>query len=216
MNKNLHHYRKTYTRGCLLENEISQNPFILFQNWFEEVEKTLNNNPLEVNAMNVSTIGEDGFPKNRIVLLKEYNKEGFIFYTNYTSEKGHSLEKKPHLCISFFWPALERQVIIKGTAQKTSEEMATAYFKSRPRGSQLGAWASNQSSEIASREVLEKCLKELETKYEGQEIPKPDFWGGFTVIPKDFEFWQGRPNRLHDRIYYYKENSDWKFKRLAP
>ncbi len=216
MNKNLFSYRKTYQKGHLLESEIPENPFILFQNWFEEVEKTLKNSPLEINAMNVSTIGEDGFPKNRIVLLKEYDTSGFTFYTNYTSEKAKSLEKNPNICISFFWPAQEHQVIIKGIAVKTSEEKAREYFNSRPRGSQLGAWASNQSSEIASREILEKCLQELETEYEGQEIPKPDFWGGFKVIPKDFEFWQGRPNRLHDRIYYYKENSQWKFKRLAP
>lgn len=214
MSKNLANYRKNYSKMELLEDTISENPFEQFQLWFEEMEAT--NSNFEVNAMNVSSIGLDGFPKSRIVLLKEYNEEGFIFYTNYSSEKGQSLLNNPNTCLSFFWPDLERQIIIKGTAEKASEDKAIAYFKSRPRESQLGAWASQQSSEIASREILEKTMQELKLEFQDKEVLKPGFWGGFLVKPVSFEFWQGRPNRLHDRILYSKEGKNWTFNRLAP
>lgn len=214
MSKDLANYRRVYSKGKLLEAEIPADPMVLFQDWFEEMEKV--KDLMEVNAMTISTVGLDGFPKNRVVLLKEFNPEGFIFYTNYTSDKGRSLANNPNICLSFFWPELERQVVIRGIAEKSSEEKANEYFHSRPRGSQLGAWASAQSSEIASREVLEKCLRELEIKFKDKEIPKPDYWGGYLVKPVNFEFWQGRPNRLHDRIFYTRENDQWTFKRLAP
>lgn len=214
MNKNLANYRRVYSRGVLLEVEIPQDPLELFRHWFEEMEATKDS--IEVNAMTIATIGLDGFPKSRVVLLKEFGPEGFVFYTNFNSEKGISLANNPNICLSFFWHDMERQVIIKGKAKKASEEMAIEYFNSRPRGSQLGAWASNQSSEIASREVLEKCLKELETKFEGGIVPKPEYWGGYIVEPLSIEFWQGRPNRLHDRILYVNDNNNWSFKRLAP
>jgi len=214
MGKNLADYRRNYTKGALLENEISNNPFDLFSNWFEEIEAQ--NDANEVNAMTVSTIGDDGFPKSRVVLLKEYDADGFIFYTNYTSEKGVALLQNSHVCLSFFWPVLERQVIIKGIAEKSSEEKAQQYFRSRPRGSQLGAWASNQSSEIASREILERSIQELETRFEGKEIPKPDFWGGYLIKPVSMEFWQGRASRLHDRILFERIAESWNVKRLAP
>ena len=174
------------------------------------------NDSVEANAMTVATIGTDGFPKSRIVLLKEFSEEGFIFFTNYNSEKGLSLLNNSHTCLSFFWAGLERQVIIKGTAEKTSEEKSISYFNSRPRGSQLGAWASNQSSEIESREILTNNLRELELKFKDSDIPKPENWGGFLVRPENFEFWQGRSNRLHDRILYYKDRGSWNLKRLAP
>src|SRR5690606_6096685 len=214
MSKNLANYRRVYSKGQLLESEIPENPMELFEDWFEEIEAIVKT--IEANAMTISTIGPNGFPKNRVVLLKEFSNEGFIFYTNYTSEKGKSLEKNPKICLSFFWPETERQVIIQGIVEKSSKEKAEEYFKSRPRGSQLGAWVSNQSSEISSREVLEKCLRELEIQYKDIEIPKPEFWGGYLVRPVNFEFWQGRPNRLHDRIYYEKESTNWIIKRLAP
>lgn len=197
-----------------MEVEIPDDPMDLFQDWFEEMEKI--KDTIEVNAMTISTVGRDGFPKNRVVLLKEFGKEGFVFYTNYLSEKGKALEANPNICISFFWNETERQVIIQGIAEKYSEEKAIEYFNSRPRGSQLGAWASNQSSEIASREVLEKCLRELENKYKDKEIPKPAYWGGYLIRPLKFEFWQGRPNRLHDRILFEKRDNYWNIKRLAP
>lgn len=221
MSKNLADYRKNYIKGELLESEIPENPLELFQAWFEEMEMVLKyrrekNDSTEVNAMTLATIGLDGFPKSRIVLLKEYSSEGFIFYTNYTSEKGISLLNNPHACLSFFWAGLERQVIIRGIAEKTSEVKAIEYFNSRPRGSQLGALASDQSSKIESREVLDNKLRELEEKYKDNEIPKPEFWGGFLIRPENYEFWQGRSNRLHDRILYSKDKESWNIKRLAP
>lgn len=221
MSKNLADYRKNYIKGELLESEIPENPLDLFKVWFEELEMVLKyrrelNDSVEANAMTVATIGLDGFPKSRVVLLKEFNSEGFIFYTNYTSEKGIALAQNPNICLSFFWAGLERQVIIKGKAEKTSEEKAIEYFKSRPRGSQLGALASNQSSEIASREVLDQKLRELELEFQDRDIPKPENWGGFLIRPENYEFWQGRSNRLHDRIFYSKNRGNWNIKRLAP
>lgn len=214
MIKNLADFRRVYSKGELLEGEIPLDPLILFRDWFEEMEKIKDS--IEVNAMTVSTVGVDGFPKNRVVLLKEFNVDGFVFYTNYKSEKGRSLEINPKISLSFFWPETERQVIIQGITEKFSEEKAIEYFNCRPRGSQLGAWASNQSSEIASRDVLEKCLRELETEYKDKDVPKPEYWGGYLVRPVFYEFWQGRPNRLHDRIVFRKEENSWNIKRLAP
>lgn len=214
MKNKLHDYRKLYEKHQLLENEIPSDPFELFHYWIRETET--NKEVEEINTMTVSTVGLDGYPKSRIILLKEYDREGFVFYTNYLSEKGKAIAENPKICISFFWPTSERQVIIKGIARKTSEEESEEYFRSRPRGSQLGAWASSQSSVIPSREFLKKRLEKLEAEYEGKEIPKPPYWGGYKVYPSEFEFWQGRPNRLHDRIYYTKENDDWQIDRLAP
>ena len=214
MKNKLHDYRKLYQKHELLEEEIPQDPFELFHIWIRETES--NKEVDEVNTMHLSTIGLDGFPMTRVVLLKEYDKEGFVFYTNYESEKGRSIAKSPKVCLSFFWPTSERQVMVKGIAEKTSKEESEAYFQSRPRGSQLGAWASQQSSVIPSREYLQKKLELLEQEYSGKDIPKPVYWGGYKVIPSEFEFWQGRPNRLHDRIYYSKENEGWKMDRLAP
>lgn len=214
MKNKLHDYRKLYEKHQLLEDEIPSDPFELFHYWIRETET--NKEVEEINTMTVSTVGLDGYPKSRVVLLKEYDREGFVFYTNYLSEKGKAIAENPKVCISFFWPTSERQVIIKGIARKTSEEESEEYFRSRPRGSQLGAWASSQSSVIPSREFLKKRLEKLEAEYEGKEIPKPPYWGGYKVYPSEFEFWQGRPNRLHDRIYYSKENELWQIDRLAP
>lgn len=221
MGKNLSDYRKNYIKGELLESEIPENPLELFHVWFDEMEMVLKyrrelNDSVEANAMTVATIGSDGFPKSRIVLLKEFSEEGFTFFTNYNSEKGISLMNNPNTCLSFFWAGLERQVIIKGKAEKISEEKSIAYFNSRPRGSQLGAWASNQSSEIESREILTNNLRKLELKFKDIDIPKPENWGGFLVRAESFEFWQGRSNRLHDRIFYSKDKGSWNIKRLAP
>ncbi|MGB8374531.1 MAG: pyridoxamine 5'-phosphate oxidase [Salegentibacter sp.] len=215
MQKDLQDYRKSYEQSELLENKLAKEPIELFGSWFLEAE----NHPgiAEVNAMNLSTIGEDGFPKARVVLLKSFSREGFTFYTNYSSEKGRALELHNKVCLSFFWPGLERQVIIKGMASKTSKENSEDYFKIRPRGSQIGAWASSQSEVIESREALEEQLQKYEEKFKGQDIPKPPYWGGYLVKPESFEFWQGRLNRLHDRILYTSsENKSWKIQRLAP
>ena len=171
----------------------------------------------EVNAMTLTTIGLDGFPKSRVVLLKRFNENGFVFFTNYNSEKGKAIAANPHVCISFFWPAMERQVIIKGTAHKLAENLSDGYFESRPRGSQLGALVSHQSEPLESRELLEDKLKKLEAEFEGKEIPRPAYWGGFTVEPHSVEFWQGRPNRLHDRLLFkLGDDYNWELIRLNP
>lgn len=214
MNRDLADYRKSYGKSFLEEKNLPSSPLALFSSWFKEVEDA--GGVEEANAMTLTTIGTDGYPKARIVLLKEFNSDGFVFYSNYTSEKARAIEENKNVCISFFWPNLERQVIIKGVAAKLNEEQSQIYFQSRPRGSQLGAWASNQSDVIHSREVLESKLKELEEKFEDKDIPKPEFWGGYCIKPISIEFWQGRPNRLHDRIRYTGTADKWKIERLAP
>lgn len=213
--EDLSNYRKSYDKSELLETTIPEDPINLFNKWFHEVEDF--GGVDEVNAMTVSTIGIDGFPKSRVVLLKQFTFEGFIFYTNYESEKGKAITANPNVCISFFWASLERQVIIKGVAEKIDSYVSDGYFDSRPTGSKLGAIVSNQSEIIPSRTVLEEKLKALETEYQNKEILRPDHWGGFLVRPVSVEFWQGRPNRLHDRIRYeLKDDYFWKIDRLAP
>ena len=213
--EDLSNYRKSYEKSQLLESNIPEDPINLFHSWFHETKEF--GGVEEVNAMTVATIGLDGFPKSRVVLLKKYNEEGFIFYTNYDSEKGKAILNNPNVCLSFFWHNMERQVIIKGIAEKTSEAISDNYFESRPDGSKLGAIVSPQSEVIPSRDYLDNKLKELESTYEGKEIPRPEYWGGFLVKPIEVEFWQGRPNRLHDRIRYkLQEDFNWKMDRLSP
>jgi len=213
--EDLSNYRKTYDKSALLEDQIPEDPINLFHKWFYEAEDL--NAADEVNAMTVATIGLDGFPKSRVVLLKKFNEEGFIFYTNYNSEKGKAIIENPNVCLSFFWPTVERQIIIKGRAEQTTATISDNYFASRPDGSKLGAIVSPQSEVILNREFLENSLIELEKEWEGKEIERPNHWGGFLVRPVEVEFWQGRPNRLHDRIRYQLQNDfDWKIDRLAP
>ena len=213
--KDLSNYRKSYEKSELLETQIPEDPINLFHKWFYEAEDL--NAAEEVNAMIVTTIGLDGFPKARVVLLKKFNEEGFIFYTNYNSEKGKAILNNPNVCLSFFWPTVERQIIIKGIAEKTAENISDNYFASRPDGSKLGAIVSPQSEVIPNREFLENKLKQLEKEWEGKEILRPAHWGGFLVRPVEVEFWQGRPNRLHDRIrYQLTDNYEWKIERLSP
>jgi len=215
MEKDLSNYRKSYEKGALLLDNIPEKPLELFRDWFIEVDTHFNVE--ETNAMTISTLGIDGFPKSRVVLLKKYTNEGFIFYTNYNSEKGKAIEVNPNVCLSFFWHSAERQIIIKGRAEKITENLSDSYFESRPRGSQLGAVVSNQSEPIKDRKILEDRLKELETAFNGKEIQRPKNWGGYIVKPIELEFWQGRPNRLHDRIrYQLQEDFNWKIERLSP
>ena len=213
--EDLSNYRKSYEKSALLETSIPEDPINLFHKWFHEVEDFKGID--EVNAMTISTIGLDGFPKSRVVLLKKYSEEGFIFYTNYHSEKGKAITNNPNICLSFFWHSLERQVIIKGIAEKTPTTISDSYFESRPDGSKLGAIVSNQSEVIPSRTFLEDKLKQLELDYQSNEILRPEFWGGFLIKPVEVEFWQGRPNRLHDRIrYQLQPDFSWKIDRLSP
>lgn len=213
--KDLSNYRKSYEKSELTEDGIPDNPFALFKKWFLETEDLGGID--EVNTMTVSTIGEDGFPKSRVVLLKQITETGFIFFTNYHSEKGRAIAANPNVCLSFFWPSMERQVIIKGKAFKTASEISDAYFNSRPEGSRLGAIISNQSEVIESRTALDEKLEQLKVQLSSDKITRPDYWGGYIVEPVEIEFWQGRQNRLHDRIRYKMTSADsWKTDRLSP
>ncbi|MDP4666326.1 MAG: pyridoxamine 5'-phosphate oxidase [Flavobacteriaceae bacterium] len=214
MQHNLSDFRKSYQKGELIESQIPLNPLDFFNQWFGEAAN--HKGVEEVNAMTVATIDADGFPGSRVVLLKGYSVEGFVFYTNFESNKGKAIIQNPKVCLSFFWPALERQIIIKGEVEKVSEEESTIYFNSRPRGSQIGAHASSQSSIVPSREFLEEQLTYFEQKFEGVTVPKPTHWGGLLVRPRSMEFWQGRANRLHDRILFAKDADQWQRVRLAP
>lgn len=214
--KDLSHYRRSYEKNSLIEEHMPDSPMQLFSDWFHEVD----GGETEANAMTLSTISPDGFPKARVVLMKKYSEEGFVFFTNYHSEKGRSIEDNPHVCLSFFWPVLERQVIIKGIAEKTDSDTSDSYFDSRPLGSRLGAIVSDQSSVVASRAFLEQKLQEAEREAAtGRPVGRPEHWGGYLVRPVEIEFWQGRANRLHDRIRFTatdKQKHLWQRQRLAP
>lgn len=213
--ENLHDKRKIYDRAELLESQIKENPMEQFRDWFLDAEQSPQIS--EANAMAISTLENDGCPRTRMVLLKSYTWEGFIFYTNYESRKGKAIDDHHKACLHFFWPNLERQIIIKADVEKLPENLSDGYFHSRPKGSQLGAVVSPQSQVIPNREFLEEKLKNLEIEFENAEVPRPENWGGYLAKPYEIEFWQGRPNRLHDRIIYkLQEDFDWKISRLAP
>jgi pyridoxamine 5'-phosphate oxidase len=206
--------RKEYSLSVLDEKSILPSPFGQFEKWFNEA---LSANVLEPNAMNLATISANNRPSSRIVLLKGFNADGFSFYTNYQSSKGKELDETPFCALNFFWPELERQVRIEGAVERVSNDQSDDYFKSRPRESQIGAWASPQSSVILSRELLEERYKSIEKKFDGKEsITRPQQWGGYRVKPFLVEFWQGRPSRLHDRMQYTLLDGKWKVSRLAP
>jgi len=212
--ENLHDKRKVYEKSQLIESEIKENPIEQFRDWF--LDASSNPTVSEANAMAISTVEDDGCPRIRMVLLKEYTYEGFIFYTNYESRKGKAIDKTHKACLHFFWPGLERQIIIKADVEKIAANLSDGYFHSRPKGSQLGAIVSPQSRVIPNREFLEVKLKELEAEFENSEVPRPENWGGYIAKPYEIEFWQGRPNRLHDRIIYTLKDVDWEISRLAP
>lgn len=206
--------RKEYTQSGLIEVDADPNPFGQFQKWFNQALKAQLPEP---NAMTVATATTDGKPRARMVLLKDFDQRGFVFYTNYESYKAQELTSNPWASLVFWWAELERQVRIEGRVEKVADAESDAYFHSRPAGSQLGAWASNQSQVIANREVLEARLEQLKQEYENKEIPRPLHWGGLRVIPTAIEFWQGRPSRLHDRLLYrWLEDGTWVIERLSP
>ncbi|TZF83993.1 pyridoxamine 5'-phosphate oxidase [Pedobacter sp. BS3] len=210
----LENLRQDYRSAILTEKEAPAEPFTLFGTWFNQA---LAAGVSEPNAMTLATASPAGKPSARIVLLKGFSPDGFVFYTNYLSKKGKEIAKNPVAALVFFWPEIERQVRIEGTIEKVSKEQSEAYFHSRPKSSQIGALTSPQSQVIASRDVLENKWAELELKYHDSEVPKPSYWGGYLVKPQTIEFWQGGASRLHDRIIYLKaDKSNWKIARLAP
>lgn len=206
--------RKEYTKASLDVKDVASNPVEQFNTWFNEALKA---EVPEPNAMTLSTVDGHGKPSARIVLLKGVERDRFLFYTNHQSQKGKELDTNPACALTFFWPELERQVRVSGIAGRVDTKIAEAYFQSRPRGSQVGAWASPQSSIIKNRELLEERVKEIEKRFADKSIlPKPNQWGGYEIVPFEIEFWQGRSSRLHDRIVYFLKEGKWLVHRLAP
>lgn len=212
MSKDLSNYRDKYLKGELIEKNLPTDPFDLFNNWFEDLEKF--GNERENNAMSLSTVNDKNVPTTRVVLLKQFSKNGFVFYSNYDSRKGKHIDNNPNVCISFYWPSMERQVIINGKVSKISAIESDKYFNSRPKSSQLGAIISNQSEIIPSRKYLEEKLSKFNIS--NNNLKRPSNWGGYILKPELFEFWQGRDSRLHDRIIFSKSKTNWDQKRLSP
>lgn len=205
--------RENYTQGGLLESDALDSPIAMFEKWFEQA---LALNVLEANAMSLATADSTGRPSLRMVLLKDLTEAGFSFFTNYESRKGQDLAANPHAALCFHWKELERQVRATGLVTRLDQAQSEAYFRQRPRPSQIGAWVSKQSTVIAGRETLDAARRQIEEEYEGQEIPMPPHWGGYVLQPYEIEFWQGRPGRLHDRLLYSKEDHTWRISRLSP
>lgn len=211
---NLHNLRKDYKQDTLLENAVDKNPIAQFEKWMKET--ILMQVVAEPNAMTLVTSTLDGKPSARVVLLKSFGEEGFVFYTNYESRKGQELNTNPHACIVFDWHVMERQVRIEGVAKKVTSEESDKYFYSRPQGSQLGAWISAQSTIIAGRKVLEERKRQIESRFASEPMTRPPHWGGYVLQAHTIEFWQGRQSRLHDRLVYVKTEQEWVVRRMAP
>lgn len=205
--------RRDYAREKLNQSAVRDNPLTQFTVWFQQA---LSADLLDPNAMTLSTASAEGKPSSRIVLLKGVDESGFRFYTNYGSRKARELEENPYAALCFYWPSLERQIRIEGSVGKVSREESESYFRERPRLSQLGAWASKQSSRVSSREALKEAFEKVKQRFEDEEVPLPDFWGGYLLEPDWIEFWQGRKGRMHDRICYEKKEGGWDHFRLAP
>lgn len=221
-NRDYHAHRQSYEMGALTDEFLTHNPLILFQSWMDDAfEKQVD----EPTAMTLCTVDENQRPHARIVLLKAFNEQGFIFYTHYASAKGHQIDANPHAALNFFWPQLERQVRVEGTIEKLSAEASDIYFQSRPLDSQLGAYISHQSQPINSRAELEQRMVQAKTEFEDKPVPRPSHWGGYSLTATKIEFWQGRPNRLHDRLHFQKDplnnhtpsgTGSWLAERLCP
>lgn len=213
LHKHISKLREDFTSGTLNESDVTKDPFSQFEKWLQQA---VDSKIHEVQAMHLSTVSTDNKPSSRIVYLREFENSNFSFYTNYNSKKSKELLKNPNASITFFWPELERQIRIEGIVEKASAEQSNKYYNQRPYESKIGAWASEQSHLLASREELEQKVEQLKKQYTPETIVRPDFWGGFVLKAKYYEFWQGRKSRLHDRICYALKNNNWNISRLAP
>lgn len=205
--------RHDFSKQTLDEKDVNQNPLLQFEKWFKEAVESKVNEP---NAMTVCTATKEGKPSARILLLRNFNEDGFVFYTNYNSRKGEEIEKNPQAALLFFWPELERQVRIEGILSKQTASESDLYFNTRPRGSKLGAWSSEQSKPVSNRKTLDENYELFSKKFPSENVPRPEFWGGYILKPHSIEFWQGRPSRMHDRIHYSLIGNSWKIERLSP
>jgi len=213
INQHISQLREDFLKGTLSEQDVNSFPDLQFEKWMQNA---IDSKVLEVQACTLSTVSLDLKPNSRIIYLREFFSNLYYFYTNFNSKKGQEIDENNNVCLSFFWPELERQIRIEGKAYRAPLEKSDAYFKLRPRDSQIGAWSSPQSKKLFNREVLEEIIQTTTSKFEGKDIQRPDFWGGYVIQANYYEFWQGRKNRLHDRICYTLENQNWKIERLAP